>query len=407
MDPRVYGVDMRLRILNDEVGPVAPAHSGVPWLALGFRPFFLVCSVYAALSVAIWVATFTGALSLTTSLPPRLWHAHEMVFGFAAAAIAGFLLTAVPNWTGYPTPRGPPLGLLVALWGAGRAATFFQSPQVAAILDLAFLPTVGLALAAPLARAGKWNNLVFLPVLGALTLANGLVWAHELGWRVSAWTGMELALLSVLMLIVLIAGRVIPFFTRAALPESRSGSSPWLERAATASVPILALGHLSGFPPFLLGLLYGLAALLHAGRIHGWYDRRLWRVPLLWVLFIGYGWLCMGFALRGLALLLGGSPFPALHALTVGCMGMLILGMMSRVALGHTGRPLEPSPWVSLAFGLLAAAAALRVLGPLLMPAAGLAWIGLSGGLWALAFGTYAVVYLPILTRKRADGKPG
>lgn len=324
-----------------------------------------------------------------------VWHGHEMLFGFTGAAIAGFLLTAVPNWTGLPTPRGAALGGLVALWLAGRLATLTdQVPMpVAAAVDLAFLPAVGAGIAFPLIRARRWTNLIFLPILGVLTVANALVWLPA-----SRATGIELAVLAILLLIVLIGGRVIPFFTRAALPESPARTWPWVERLALASLPAIALAQAFSLP--ILPGLYLLAALVHTLRLAGWYDPRIWRVPLLWVLFAGYAWLPLGLALRSFA-----SPLPALHALTAGCMGVLILGIMARVSLGHSGRPLVPSPWIALSFGLVTAAAALRSLGPLAAPSP--LWVPASAVVWCLAFALYAVVYFPILTRPRADGKPG
>ncbi|GMU56961.1 MAG: hypothetical protein AMXMBFR33_61070 [Candidatus Xenobia bacterium] len=381
-----------------------PAVSGPAVLALGFRPFFLLGSWYGVLTVLVWVAIFLGWLSFRPGLSPMLWHGHEMLFGFTAAIIAGFLLTAVPNWTGIPTPRGALLGGLVALWLLGRGLILSSAvPAIlAAAVDLAFLPALAAALAYPLVKAGKPHNLVFLPVLGVFTLSNGLVWAEALGRPGTAALGLELGLLCILQLVALIGGRVIPFFIRAALPESPARSWPWVERLALASLPLVALLEALGLS---LGAICWAAAIPHVARLAGWFDRRLIKVPLLWVLYLGYAWLPVGLALKGWARLVGASPFPALHALTVGCIGVMILGMMARVALGHTGRALKPPRAVVAAFGLLLLAAVLRTFGPMLAP--GTVWVTSSAVLWALAFGLYGLVYFPILTRPRIDGKPG
>lgn len=383
---------MLLRLVDE-----APAQPAVPTpavLAKGFRPFFLLGSWYGALAVLLWLAQYLGLFSWRPGLDPMLWHGHEMLFGFTAAVIAGFLLTAVPNWTGRPTPVGAPLGGLVALWVLGRAAalTSLVPAPLAAVLDLAFLPALALALATPLLGAGKLSNLVFLPILAVFTLSNGLIWSDQLGWTTAtAMSGLNLGLFCILMMIAVIGGRVVPFFTRAALPESPSRSWPWVERVALWSLPLVAFWPLVGW----------LAAAAHIVRLVGWYDRRIGKVPLLWVLQGGYAWLPVGLVLRAA----GASAFPSLHALTVGCIGMLVLGMMARVALGHTGRPLAPPRAVVLAFALVAVAAVLRTFGPLVWPSP--VWAAASGCLWSLAFGLYGWVYFPILTRPRVDGKAG
>lgn len=374
--------------------------AGPVWLALGFRPFFLLASGYGVVLVAVWVTAYLGWLRWLGPLPPLVWHAHEMLFGFAAAAVAGFLLTAVPNWTGLPTLRGWPLGALVALWLTGRIAVACGPRPLAAALDLAFLPLLGIALAIPLVRARQARNLIFLPVLAALTAADILFWLGLPG-------ALQLGITCILMLVVLIGGRVIPFFIRAALPGSSQLTTPWVETAAVVSLPVLLAAELLGLDSRPLAGLYLLAAGVHGLRLAGWYDRRIWGVPLLWVLVVGYGWLAIGLALQAQACWSGGNPRPALHALTAGCMGTLILGMMARVSLGHSGRPLVPHPLVARSFAVLTLAGALRVFGPLLLPGVYVWWVGASGLLWSVAFGIFAVLYAPILTAPRADGRPG
>lgn len=390
-----YSLDMLLRLVEE--APPEPLNRSSPLLAKGFRPFFLLGAWYGGLAVLLWLAQVLGLFSWRAGLSPMAWHGHEMIFGFTTAIIAGFLLTAVPNWTGRPTPVGAPLGALVALWVLGRLAalTSLTPALVAAALDLAFLPALALALVAPLWKARKLSNLVFLPLLAGFSAGNGLVWAEQLGWASgSALVGLNLGLYCILTMIAVIGGRIIPFFIRAALPGSLTRSWPWVERTAVWSLPLVAV------LPEAAGLAW-LAAVANLVRLVGWHDRRLWRVPLLWVLYVGYAWLPLGLALRAA----GASPFPALHALTAGCIGMMVLGMLARVALGHTGRPLAPPRAVVAGFVMVAIAAVLRTFGPLLFPS--LTWVVASGLLWSLAFGLYGAVYYPILTRPRADGKPG
>lgn len=379
---------------------------------LGFRPFFLAAGLAAVALVVLWVADYGGALSVRTYYGDINWHGHEMVFGYTAAVVAGFLLTAVRNWTSMDTLRGAPLGALLVLWIAGRLAPFAPGAMpgwLIAAVDVAFLPALAASLAVPLLRSRQWRNLPFVPVLLLLAIANVLVHLDVLGVAPGrATTGLYLGVNLIVVLIAIIGGRVIPFFTERALP----GASPrvwrsveWVSIGAVAA--LAALGALP-FGAELTLPLAAVAALAHAVRWWGWSDRRLWSVPLLWILYTGYAWLIVGLLLESLSAAAIVRPQLALHAFTAGAIGALTLGMMARVALGHTGRPLRAAPPMVAAFILVNIAALLRAFAAGALPDEWyVALVVVAGVAWAAAFVLFVAVYAPILIRRRADGRPG
>ena len=386
----------------------APLTGWAPF-ALGFRPFFLAAGVYAVLLMALWVLVLRGSLDLG-GLSPFIWHGHEMVFGFAVAVIAGFLLTAAQNWTGIRTPSGAPLAMLFLLWAAGRLGFLVPGlpAWLVATVDLAFLPALALALAVPILRAGQLHNFPFPIMLLVLTAANALVHAEALGWTSgTARPGLHLAVYVVVMMIVVMGGRVIPSFTDNKL-HTRARRWKTIERL----VPVVTLGALASAliapDSTVTALLAALAAAVHAIRLAGWFTPRFWSVPLLWILHLGYAWVVLGFAL--LALSAAGLSTPAvnaLHAFTAGAIGTLTLGMMARVSLGHTGRMLEPAPVMTRAFVLINLAALIRVTLPLFFPGVYMQIMTVAGLAWVAAFGLFVVVYAPMLLRPRVDGKSG
>ena len=390
--------------------PPAPSSppAGFAPFALGFRPFFLAAGVLAVLLMAVWLGVLRGALLLGEHAPLD-WHGHEMLFGFTVAVIAGFLLTAVRNWTGLSTPAGPPLAALFGVWLAGRLAWALPNlpPLAVALVDLAFLPALAIVLALPILRAKQFNNLAFPALLLALAAANALVHLEALDLARTAPLGLYGAASMVVMIMAIVGGRVVPSFTDNKL-DSRARrwkllelTMPWLTLAAL-------LGWLVAPTSGVAAVLAALAAALHGVRLAGWYTPRVWGVPLLWILHLGYAWIVLGFAL--LALAAAGyvqAMSSALHAFTAGGIGVLTLGMMARVSLGHTGRLLEPPPVMTWAFVAINLAALLRVVPPLLMPAITAPVMLASGLLWMAAFGLFVFVYAPMLLRPRVDGKPG
>jgi uncharacterized protein involved in response to NO len=387
------------------------AHGQWPILALGFRPFFLLAAIFAAASVPLWILIYQGVLDPVSYLPPTIWHAHEMVFGFAIAVIGGFLLTATSNWTGRRTATGVSLAALAGLWIAGRIAIFAGLPDWLVMgLDVAFLPVLAIVLAMPILAAGNRRNIIFpvvLLVLGAVNLSIHLGALGVIDWDPAR--GLRVAIDLILLMIGVLGGRVIPSFTKNALPQARVNPCPKASVLALLSLAALAIAEAAIDMPPVTGTLVLAAGVINALRMRGWGSLATGRQPILWILHVGYGWLAVGLVLRGVAELSGVIPADAgIHALTLGAVGSMVIGMMSRVALGHTGRAIIPAPLTIAAYWLVNAATLLRVAFALI-PSDDwrIAALAGSGVLWSLAFLIFAVVYLPILSRPRADGRAG
>ena len=381
--------------------------------AKGFRPFFLLAACFAASIVPVWIAILAGLVPPSTTLDPTTWHAHEMVFGFAVAVIAGFLLTAASNWTQRETVVGAPLLALSALWLAGRAAMVLPGvlPRgMSAVIDLAFLPALIAVLARPLVASKNRRNFVMLGVLGALFVANLVVHLDALQVT-SLGSGRRACLVAidvVLLVILVIAGRVFPMFTRNATGIASIRSSRPLDALAIGGMGVLSL--LDAFMPESLGA--GVAAAVVAAlallRTGPWGMRHTARHPLLWILHLGHGWIPIGLALRAFSTLTQAIPGSfATHALTLGAIGSLTLGMMARVSLGHTGRLLVASKPIVAAFIAITLAAGARAIVPLFVPSLYLVTLYAAAALWTGAFVLFLYVYAPILTSPRPDGKPG
>jgi uncharacterized protein involved in response to NO len=386
-----------------------------PLFAYGFRPFFLAAGASALVLVPWWAGSFAFGIPLASDWPPTLWHAHEMLYGFICAAIAGFLLTAVPSWTGQRGFAGPPLMLLAALWLLGRilvcSSRLWPLPLVAAV-DLAFLPALAALVAQPLVRA-KNRNTPLLAVLGLLWVGNAVFyWALAGRDATRAALALRIGIDVVLVLVTVIGGRIVPAFTSSGL------------KARGDAVPLHAW---RGITPLAVGLMVGVAAidvvrpdgavagwvalaaaLVQAVRLLQWRTLHVLRMPIVWVLHLGYAWLPVGLALKALAIL-EGAVIAAfwVHALTIGALSTMILAVMTRATLGHTGRPLVASPSIAAAYLLLAAAAIVRVFGLLWWRHNYPAVVVVSGLLWAAAFAVFAAVYAPMLWSPRVDGKPG
>lgn len=385
---------------------VAQARGWAPF-ALGFRPFFLLAGAAAVVMMLLWLVLWHG---LGNGYYGQTgWHSHEMLFGYAVAVIAGFLLTAVRNWTGIDTPTGRPLAALALLWLAGRLLPWLPAMPgwSLALVDLAFLPALAIALAGPLWRGKNRTNRVFVPLLLGMAVANLLVHLQHLGVADTAARGQALMIDLLLLLLVLVAGRVLPFFTRNVIPGFQPRTRAPLERASFAAMALLVVAGLLPLPAALAGALWMGFGGLQALRLAGWYERRIWRMPVLWVLHVGYAWLALGALLVGAAHFGLFLPSAALHALSAGAIGVFTLGMMARVALGHSGRSIDVSPAMAWAFGLLNLGVLLRVFGPAWLPQHYLSWIMIAGLLWILSFAVFVVIYVPILLRPRIDGRPG
>jgi uncharacterized protein involved in response to NO len=384
------------------------AGRGWPVLRLGFRPFYLGAAAFAALSVPAWVVVFLGALDLVLAGGPLHWHAHEMLFGFAAAPIAGFLLTAGKAWTGLQTPRGAWLGALAVLWLAARLAAVGAPYAIYAALDVVLLPVIAVVLLTVLVRARNRRNLPLVAILALLSLANAVFHLAVIGTiDVPPMRALHAGLALIVMIECVIAGRVIPFFTANATPGLELRVRVPLEAAALAA-GALALAWWVFAPPGTAGAaLFGLAAGLHALRQLQWRPQATRTRPILWILHAAYAWIPLGFGLLAFAQVGVVAASAGVHALAVGATGGLIIGMITRTARGHTGRPLQASRAEVVAYVLVMTAAALRVVIPLLVPERFVAALVAAGLAWSAAFAIYLFVFAPWLVRPRVDGKDG
>jgi len=374
---------------------------------LGFRPFYLLASAFASLSVGLWSLQFSGLLG-RPYLAGAVWHAHEMLFGFTLAVIVGFLFTAGRNWTSRPTPTGGLLAALALLWLAGRVLVLTPYGWAAALVNAAFPLAAATALAIPFIAARNRRNYFFLVLLVALAAASLAVHLGQLGVvTLPAWAGIQLALDVVLFILCVMGGRVIPMFTNNGVPGANAHRYPWLDSAALTLVLWLLAADVLRAPEGVIALLAALGALAHGLRWLAWKPWRSRRNPLVWVLHLAYAWIPVHLMLRSAAALEWTSASLAAHALTVGAIGGLVIGMMTRTARGHTARPLQADRWDVACYVLVLLAALLRVAVPLAAPQWLLEAILASGLLWSAGFGLYAVRYWPVLTRPRLDGKPG
>jgi len=329
------------------------------------------------------------------------------VFGYAVAVITGFLLTAVPNWTASTPLGGAPLAALAVLWLAGRVAVWLSGllpPAIVALADLAFLPALAVTVAVPLIRAGALRNIVFLLLLAVAFAGNAMVHLERLGWTAdTASTGNLLGLDLVVLLVTIVGGRIVPAFTgnwlKARGITATVKRRPRIDMLTILATALVLVLDVAGAADVVTGSEALAAAVLHLLRMSGWQARFVLGEPIVWILHLGYGWLVIGFLCKALALL--GDvilPILALHALSVGAVGSMTLGVMTRAALGHTGRPLRVAPSIAVAYGLVSLSAVLRVAGVSLFPAAASGMMLASGLLWVLAFGIFVATYWIILT---------
>jgi uncharacterized protein involved in response to NO len=382
-----------------------------PLFGLGFRIFFALAGLSALILIVLWNAIFKGALSVDNYFAANYWHAHEMLLGYSAAVIAGFLLTAVKNWTDKPTLTGDKLAGLALLWLYGRILPFYAGllpDPLIALVDFAFLPILAYQISLPIMQARHFKSLVFIGLLLLLTLGNGLIHAEILGlYQNTAWTGIQLIVATIIILILVLAGRLFPFFTERGLSGTLIIRNPLLDALSIGSAVVVFSLQLWAVSGTFLALTAIFAVTVNSARLFRWYEQRIWYVPLLWILYAGYGWIILGFILTALSAYAWVLPSLALHAFTLGGIGVLTLGMMARVSLGHTGRALKVSNAMAIAFVLINLAALLRVLLPAALPS----WYNIliygSTLSWLAAFALYMFVYAPILTSPRIDGLEG
>ena len=384
--------------------------SAIPTFALwemGFRPFYLLASLFAAMSIPLWVAQYAGYLP-APYLPGPLWHGYEMLFGYTTAVIAGFLLTAVRTWSGYPTPTRLPLAGLVLLWLAGRISIFMPYPAAAMIINASFPLAVAIAIAIPLTKAISRRNyfaVVLLIFMAGASILFQLTAIGTVDWReiISLQFGLDL----VLLIVVVIAGRVVPMFTNNGIPGTKATRNAYVEKIALAGVIFLLVADILQPAPQFIALVAGATAAVHAVRLFLWQPWRTLRTPLVWILHAAYAWVIGYLMLRGLV---SNGLVPtsvAIHALTIGAIGSITIGMMARTSLGHTGHPLQTGMMEMVCFLLMQCAVMVRLAGGIFSGEWYVVSIVCAGACWSGAFVLFLARYWAILIYPRIDGKTG
>ena len=393
---------------------VSSVHENHPVWAIGFRPFFLSGALLSIGLILYWsLAYFKGVLP-EGFFDPTYWHAHEMIYGFAISIVAGFLLTSTASWTNTLPISGGKLKVLFSLWIFGRISmtlSLFKLPipsYVYSLIDLLFIPMLVLSLAPPLIKSKKIKNLQFVPILSVLFIGNILTHlsALEIIDYKYASKGIYLGVNLILVIMVIISGRVIPFFTTNAIPGIQTKTWEWVENAVMVGVwSYILLDFLE--LPILKGWVAALCGVLSLVRISGWSSFKTLSHPLVWILHLGYLWIAIGFILVFISEIMGALPLSvAIHSFTAGAMGTFIIGMMSRVSLGHTGRPLKLEKGFVASYIFLTLSGVVRVVSGF-FPNGYSHGILTAGVLWALSFLIFIVYYANSLLTPRPDGKKG
>jgi uncharacterized protein involved in response to NO len=383
------------------------------FLNLGFRPFFLGSGLFSIVSVLLWMGILAFGISIPlNNLSSFHWHAHEMVYGYSLAVIAGFLLTVVKNWTGIQTVHGLPLAIIFSFWIIARLSFLFGTAfiHIAAIFDLLFIIVIIVAVTLPIIQAKNWKQLGVLSKLILLAVFNSLFYlgyfevvSEGLYWGI--YGGFYL----VIALILTIGGRVVPFFTERGVGyEVKLYNPMWPTIIGLLIFLVFFLSELFFQNQTITTIAAALLFIVYSIRLSGWYTAGIWSKPLLWSLHLSMLFINVGFLLFALSPFLGISKFIAIHALAYGGIGTVTLAMMARVALGHTGRSIHKPPkavtylLVTIILGVIA-----RVFLPLLLPEFYMAWIITSQALWILSFLLFVIVYAPMLVSARTDGQFG
>lgn len=390
--------------------------AGFILLAYAFRPFFLLTGIYSVVVVFAWIGFLFAGWSLPLGWSPLHWHSHEMIYGIVPAAAAGFALTAVTNWTNSPPLQGRALLLLALLWLAGRTAfwlTAWLPLWLIAVIDVAFLPVLALYLGLILVRHRKFHNLLLVGILAALALGNFLMHLGFIQGTTSLIkAGQLLGLNLTMLMMVVIAGRITPLFTSNWLKNNGGNSdkvirSEKMDRFAILSVAILVGADMLPLPPIVIGVIAVIAGLINGARLLQWAGWHAAREPLLWILHLAYLWIVITLLLKGASFFTPSVPDTLWqHALGVGAIASLVLGVMTRVALGHTGRPFKLPPFAVTIYVAILGSALLRVLAAahVIDYRTGVVLAALG---WIIAFTLFVAIYWPILSSPREDGRPG
>jgi len=377
---------------------------------LGFRPFFLFAGLFSILLMLTFILGLVTGVWHYNYFPLFIWHAHEMIFGYAVAVIAGFLLTSVRNWTGMDTATGKTLILLLLLWLAGRIASAIPNlPEwLIAAVDIAFLPTLAVVLLRPILKVKQHRNIPVPLLLLFMTVGNALIYAEMLDLSFgSIEKGIIVGVGALLLLTSIIGGRVMPFFTERGLPGAHAVKRKWVELTATPSIALWLIAELVVPGSYWVVLAASAAVVIHVTRLVGWGNMQIWKEPMLWIIYLAYGWMVAGFLLQILASLELVATTAALHGWTVGTVGMFTLGMMARVSLGHTGRPISAHPAMTMGFVVLGLVSLSRVVVPIFLPPMEEMALMIAGAGWVLVFSIFVWIYAPYLIQPRADGQDG
>lgn len=380
------------------------------FFSIGFRPFFLIATLFSAVLMALWVFFYSSQQPLSsfdyyTSIT---WHAHEMIFGYGMAVVAGFLLTAIRNWTRVQTVSGHKLMLLVLVWVFGRMAPFvFNQAWMVALIDMLFLPSLAVFVAIPLVKVGNKRNYFMVGMIVLMALLNLLVHLDKLGVvQNTAILAYKTAFYIIIALIIVMAGRVFPMFSQNGVPvRYQVVKYPLIEKLVIPSYFVFMVSLLFIGSPLITAITAILAAIIHIVRLKGWYNSQIWQVPLVWVLHVGYLFLIVGLVMTAISQYKPSLYFLALHAFSIGTLGIVTIGMMARVSIGHTGRDLRfPPKALKPVFILMVLVVIVRVFVPLVVPSVYQWTIIISGSFWVLAFALFVVSYVKILVNPRVDG---
>lgn len=387
--------------------------SKIAVLNLGFRPFFLGAAIFAIVSMMLWMGVYIFQLPLPiTRISTFQWHAHEMIYGFAMAVIAGFLLTAVKNWTGVQTLYGFGLLGLFVLWGLPRILFLFGTPWifVAGFFDLLFALCLIAAILHPIVKVKQWRQLGIIAILALLTVANGCFYLGAAGFvDQGIFFGIQGGLFLIVGLILFMGRRVIPFFIEVGVGYPvKLFNSKRLDVVIIVFYVAFLIAEIMARNSWMVALTALCLLVANSARLAGWHTKGIWKKPLLWSLFISFIWINLGFFLLALNAFLNLPNVVVLHAFSVGGIGLVILSMMARVTLGHTGRNVQnPPKTVTFALIILIAGAAVRVIAPLIAESHYVIWVAASQILWIAAFLIFIVTYFPMLVKPRIDGQFG
>jgi len=404
---------MTVNVHDPETSQQKPMEPGFSLFNLGFRPFFLLAGIFAVLSMGLWALIYPGILAFDHGqLTPFQWHGHEMIFGYTTAVIAGFLLTSVKTWTGQQTAAGKQLGLIVVFWLVARLcfAIGGDALLIGALFNMAFLLTFVVNIGEKIVRVRQWRQAGIMVVVSLLTLGElgfviGLIQQNQLLLSKALYAAFYL----VIMLILIMGRRVVPFFIERGVGYPLTlKQSGFLDRTVIGGFVAYAVCSLANVNFQLIAALAAWVFVCQTLRLINWYSGGMWKKPLLWSLYIALLVIDLGFLMAALAPWVSISSYLILHAFAVGGIGFITLSMMSRVALGHTGRSVHEAPaLVRVSLLLMVIAIVARVILPLFWPENYGLWVGVAQAAWIGAFALFIVVYAPILTKPRVDSQPG